>query len=128
MDLTLQKFGDLFNSEATDVVILFAHWDTDSIEFFDGPTNVASIVEKVPRTYMGILDLCVCRQDQLPIALRRERPDCVIGFTNKGATPYLWLYFYVLVFKYLNEYDMTYFEAFEKAVSAIFKVRRSKIA
>lgn len=119
-DLTLQEFENLFHSEAADVVILFAHWDTHHVEFFDGPAGVASVAEKVPRAYSGILDLCVCDQKELATTLRQGRRDCVIGFTNRGATPYRWLYFYTVVFKYLREYDLTYLEAFEKAFNAIF--------
>jgi hypothetical protein len=122
-DLTLQEFGDLFHVEGIDVVILFSHWDTHSVEFFDGSANVASIVQKVPRAYTGILDLCVCQQATLACVLRQKRPDCIIGFTNRRATPYRWLYFYVLVLKYLSEYNLTYFEAVEKAFSAVVNGR-----
>jgi len=125
--LTLQEFGDLFHSEGIDVVILFTHWDTNTVEFFDGPANIAAIVKKVPRAYSGILDLCVCQQAELASVLRQKRPDCIIGFTNRRATPYRWLYFYVLVFKYLSEYELTYFEAVEKAFSAFFNARSNRL-
>jgi hypothetical protein len=123
-DITLQGFVDLFHSENIDVVILFAHWDDHTVEFFDGPANIESIVEKLLRAPAGILDLCVCQQEKLACAFRQRRPDCIIGFTNKRATPYLWLHFYMLVLKFVNEYELTYFAAVEKAFSAIFNARQ----
>lgn len=122
-DVTLAGFGSIFSDDPPDVAILFSHWKDQSVEFADGLAHVSRIIEQVPLGFSGLLDLCVCHPENLAIRLRHSRPNCLVRFTNKIATPYLWLYFYMTVFKILHENNVTYLQALEMAIDAFIKKR-----
>lgn len=109
-DLTLRDFKALFHSKPP-VVILFAHWNVDSIEFADGLATIEDVIDAVPGSYDGIIDLCVCHPEKLALELRRLRQDCIVKFIEGTATPAFWLYFYVVVFRKLSDSRMTYLDA-----------------
>jgi hypothetical protein len=119
--LTLQHFGELFRDAKLDVVVLFSHWHDDAVEFHDGLALAPAIIEQIPVDFSGVLDLCVCHPESLTIALRRDRPRCLIRYTNKPATPYIWLYFYMELFNYLRQHDSTYLQALEEVIMRVIK-------
>lgn len=114
-DLTLSDFREFFRRGAP-VIILFAHWNADSIEFDDGLAGVGEVVEAVPPSFDGVIDLCVCHPRELALELRRLRRECVVRFIERDATPAFWLYFYIVVFKKLAASRMTYLEAVESTI------------
>lgn len=100
---SLQKFGELFGLKRFDVVILFAHWGKSSVEFHDGFASIPAIVEKIPTDFDGIIDLCTCHPELLTIALRQERPKCLVKFVNNEVIPYQWLHLYLALFTHLKK-------------------------
>jgi hypothetical protein len=116
-DLKFRDFETLFNKNKIDVIVLFSHWNSNSIEFDDGLADIQSIVNKIPLDFYGILDLCVCHPEELTKMLRKFRPNCLVKYTHKKATPFLWIYFYMVLLKYLKDYDVTYLEALEKIIN-----------
>jgi hypothetical protein len=124
-DLTLHGFGRLF-TESPSVVILFAHWKTDSVEFADGLASIGEVIEEVPAAYDGIVDLCVCHPKQLALRLRRHRTDCVVKFTEGTATPAFWLCFYVVLLTKLRDAEMTYLDAVESTLADFQRQLRKK--
>ena len=119
--LTLQKFGKLLNKNNFLVIILFSHWENNALEFYDGFAEISAIVDEIPREFSGILDLSICHPIPLTIALKKERPNCLVRFTNKEATPYLWLNFYETLFWHLKQQNLTYLKAIEEVVGAFLK-------
>jgi hypothetical protein len=109
-DLTLDGFKTLFSQDPP-VIILFAHWDADSIEFADGLASIEDVINAVPIEYGGIIDLCVCHPKKLALELRRLRKNCVVKFAEGRTTASFWLYFYVVLFKKLLSSRMTYLNA-----------------
>lgn len=115
-DVTLAEFGQLVSNEQFDLVVLFAHWGDDAVEFHDGFACVPDMIEHIPVNFDRILDLSVCHPDSLVLALRRDRPDSLvrhIGFRDeekqrKKVTPRLWMFFYLALFKHLKHRDVTY--------------------
>lgn len=82
------------------------------VEFRDGLAPTETIIEQVPVDYAGIVDLCVCHPTELAKKLRLERPNVsFIRFTNASATLSLWLWFYLALFRYLEEKPDTYLNA-----------------
>src|SRR5262245_13787283 len=67
-DVTFDRFKALLNLQKHSVVILFAHWKDESVEFADRLVPVPSIVRSVPLSYKGFIDLCVCH----PLRLATE--------------------------------------------------------
>jgi hypothetical protein len=124
-DLTRDSFSALFNKEHS-VVILFAHWKTDSVEFADGLASIKDVIEAVPADYDGIIDLCVCHPEELALELRRARRDCVVKFSESTATPAFWLYFYVALFTKLQNAEMTYLDAIESTITDFQRQLRRK--
>lgn len=123
-DLTLKDFESLFNKKKINVIILFSHWNTNSIEFDDGLADLQSIVNKIPLDFYGILDLCVCHPEKLTKMLRKFRPNCLVKYTHKKATPFLWVYFYMVLFKYLKDHNVTYLTALEKVIKEFLTDRK----
>jgi hypothetical protein len=115
-DLTLRDFKALFSTN-TRVIILFAHWSDDSVEFADGVASIDDVLDAVPPAFDGIIDLCVCHPKKLALELSRLRKDCVVKFTDQKATPSFWLYFYVVVFKKLLTSRTTYLDAVGSAIT-----------
>ncbi len=121
-ELTFEKFGSLFH-EGFDVIILFSHWEYDAIEFYDGFVNYKDIVEKVPESFDRVLDLTVCHPEQLVVALRRERPRCLIRSKTekRKLIPHYWLFFFLALFTHLKSCDLNYLQAVEDVIAGFRK-------
>ena len=128
--LTLKDFGSLFREKQFDVVILFAHWkkeggsEAEFIEFFDGLSNVFDVAKQIPQDFNGILDLSVCNPEKLALALRNQK--VLIRYIPKKTTPYIWLYFYLVLFNLLNERDLTYLNALEMVITEVLEQDRRR--
>lgn len=121
--LTLEAFGGLFRRGFA-VVILFAHSASRRVELRDGLVSAEAVVERVPSSWRGTLDLCVCHPRPLTEALRRDRPSCTIRYTGRAtATPELWLGFYYALMHRLYHEDLTYLRAFEMTVAEFQETR-----
>jgi hypothetical protein len=99
-----------------EVIILFAHWRGDAVELFGGFADPDIFLQVVPHHFSGLLDLCVCHPPELVKALRSERPRCLVKFLTTEATPGFWLYFYLTLFKYLQDNNDTYLGGLENTV------------
>lgn len=118
-EVTLAQFGELFSGEF-DAIILFAHWRHGAVEFEDGFADVPSIVAKVPFHFDGLLDLCVCHPESLVTALKLERPNLwTKSLSRERTTPRVWLYFYLALFTYLRDDNITYLKGLEVALREI---------
>jgi hypothetical protein len=109
------------------VVTLFSHWDEDSVEFADGMKDWPLVLDAVPREFAGIVDLCVCHPGQLAAALRRERREALVRYTDTTATPAFWLYFYVALYSELKRNGGDYIQALESVLKA-FKAKNEQSA
>jgi len=123
-NLRLDDFGELFQKEKLEVVILFSHWKDHSVEFYDGFAEITQIVNEIPIDLSGIIDLCVCHPKELTFALRKLRPNYLVRFTDKEATPFFWLYFYLALFSHLANNELTYLDALKELIIASFKTTR----
>jgi hypothetical protein len=111
--ITLDRLAALFDTYR--VIILFAHWNERSVEMADGLVSIPDLVHAVPPQFTGMFDLCVCHPIELVLALKRNRPNCVVKFTNRPATASTWLWFYEIVFRVLERGDRSYSNALEEA-------------
>ena len=110
------RFRNIFKENKYDIIILFSHWQKDTIELYDKAVGITEIVQLIPYEFNGIIDLCVCHPEKLTIALRKERPNCLIRYAQNKATPFIWLYFYLFLFKQLQAKDVNYLEALELTI------------
>ena len=117
--LRLTDLRGLFNNNSDKTIILFSHWNDDSMEFFDGMASSDAVVKEIPSDFAGIIDLCACHPTNLAIKLRKHlHPDALIKSTDKKNTFHKWLYFYWAVFTILDESNVTYLDALRKGVKA----------
>jgi hypothetical protein len=117
-EVSLDHFGRILEVRAESPVILFSHWDSERVEFADGLQSISKVVEAVPRTFSGVLDLSVCHPGKLVARLKVERPSiAMIRFTNVSTTPKLWLLFYLALFKALAENQLSYLEALDQTLA-----------
>ena len=122
-DLTLNKYGNLF--QEYEVIILFSHWKENKVEFEDGLQEIEKMVNLIPDTFTGIVDLCVCHPKKLASLIRQKKPNCLVKFIDNEATPFLWLYFYSILFRYLKEDEITYLKALEDTAIEFFKSKKN---
>lgn len=125
-DLTLPQFGELCRDSKFDVIILFSHWLDNAVEFADGLAETESIITQIPPGFSNFLDLCVCHPESLIIALREHRPNCLTRYIDKPATPKVWLYFYLELFNYLKQQEVTYLQALEGTLARILKYKTNR--
>lgn len=118
-NLKLSDYQSLF--EGNDVVILFSHWKNDRIEFSDGLINIEDIIQAIPDEFTGIIDLCVCHPNKLAMKIRENKPNCLVRYIPRAATPSSWLKFYSIFFTYLKQKDLTYLTALEDVISEFLK-------
>jgi hypothetical protein len=114
-DVSLVNFGTLLKRSDIDVIILFSHWGEDQVEFADSLHAISEVMEQIPQTFSGFLDLCVCHPEKLAIEMRKNRQEALTRYIPVRATPYIWLYFYLTVLKLLEGKNMTYMEALDEA-------------
>jgi hypothetical protein len=129
-NLGLKDFQELFHSERYDVIILFSHTEekTREIEFYDGFANSTLILESIPETFSGIIDLSTCPLPALVKAIRNERVNCIIR-SNKSFSqpkPFFWLHFYKVLFSYMKQSKKTYLQAFHDVVREFSKTKHEK--
>lgn len=125
-DVTIEDYGRLFHDEKRPVVILFAHWDKECVEFHDGFATVTQILEKIPDSFSGFVDLNVCHPESLVAEIDKQKRNCVAKSLYETAIPYIWLHVYVQIFKIMEAEDITYLDALERAISSLIKVWRKE--
>jgi cell division protein FtsW (lipid II flippase) len=54
--------------------------------------------------------------------LQLERPNCLVRYIDKDATPSYWLYFYLTFFKLITMHDLTYLQALEEVVDLLLDI------
>jgi hypothetical protein len=71
-----------------------------------------ALVECIPRSFSGVLDLCVCHPDDLVTLLLRDRQLCTVRYLSNRANPIFWLAFYAGIYQMLAlDKGLTYSEA-----------------
>jgi hypothetical protein len=120
-DLSLALLGELLRSPEIQVVILFSHWEKDSVEMRGSFASVPEIVHRVPLGAAKIVDLTICGCVALAEALVRNRPDCLVRISLKegdshGAKlePALWLGLLRRLFLLLKRAPKSYPQAWEE--------------
>jgi len=121
--LELAHFGRLLHA-GSKVLILCSHWNDEAVEFYDGFADTASIMSQFPEHFQGVTDLCVCRSRSLAYAIKKQYPHALIRYANKPAAPYIWLPFYIDIFRYLKVQDVSYPEAVSVCVSRVIRKTR----
>lgn len=128
-ELTLEKFTGLF--QRFPIIILFAHYkDKDDhvpislVEFYDGLVPIPDVVDCIPFSFAGVLDLCVCHPEGLAELIRDERPNCLTRWSDEKAKPRYWLYFYLHLFSVLREGSHTYLAAYEMAYRKMLELEK----
>lgn len=118
--LTLKKFGDLLRNSKFEVIILFSHWKKNAVEFFDGYASTDRIIDQIPVDFSGFIDLTVCHPDELIVNLHKKREHCMTKSALNKVTPFIWLYFYELLFRHLKENNLSYLKALEDTIEAFY--------
>lgn len=94
--------------EKYQVIILFSHWVGSQVEFSDGLRDIDNVVDAIPQSFNGVIDLCVCHPNQLAKKIREARPNVTVKYTAAPATPLMWLNFYSILFHHLHEKPADY--------------------
>lgn len=117
-EISLGGFGELLRRRFT-VVVLFSHWIDDFVEFADGLKSIPEIVAEIPAFYGGLIDLCVCHPQPLVQSIKRERPKTYVRYTTVEVSPHIWCYFYLLLFKAMQDKRLDYYHGFIEAAAGL---------
>jgi hypothetical protein len=122
----LQDLRRLLCESNYDVVIVFSHWEKNAIELADGFAQTTVLLDQIPQSFSGIIDLCVCNPEPLTTELRLSHPNVLIRYSKGKAKPYFWLYFYRVLFEHLKQQNVTYLKAVEDVVREFSKTSRGR--
>jgi len=115
--VTSRQFIETCTTNQNKLIILFAHWCNDSVEFSDGFCPIQTIIDQFPGDFSGYLDLNVCHPDNLVDILNTKARNAIIKFeSRKNATPSFWLQFYLIFFKVLENTE-NYLEAYSNSIA-----------
>jgi len=90
--ISLAQFGQVLTKNEKKSFTLFSHWAENQVEFSDGLIPIEDIIDHIPKSFKGVLDLCICHPNALVLKIKEERPNCQVRFiSNKEATPLFWL-------------------------------------
>lgn len=117
---TLEDFGDCFQGRF-DVIILFSHWQDDRVELWDDFYSPETVADRIPASFSGLVDLCVCQPSGLPEAIKRKAPNSFVRYSERKVNARVWLRFYMLLFRLLAEGELTYLGAFLLAMKYLLK-------
>ncbi|MBB3348346.1 hypothetical protein [Sphingomonas sp. BK069] len=117
---TLNKFNRLSHHiGANKVFTLVGHWTEIGVELADGITPFDTIVDIIPPTYCGVVDLCVCHPTPLAAALRLRRPSIrTIRFVDAPVSLLLWLRLYKALFALLSQTSLDVDDAMQAWIGA----------
>ena len=120
-EVDLLHFGATFQRPGIHVVILFSHWSDDEVEFSDGFAKVEAIIAQIPRSFCGIVDLCVCHPRLLANELVVHRPNCLVRYSPRKSKPTYWLFYFMAVFAVLRNGRSNYPEAMRDVTSGLLE-------
>jgi hypothetical protein len=108
------------------VVALFAHWVTatgtvsslpdsidterelsksrDVVELWDCRACIDDLVDGIPDSFEGVLDLSVCHPSTLVDKIKRHRRNCTVRYFPNELLPSVWAEMYIAVFSYLGQF------------------------
>jgi len=118
-NITLADYHQMFSNNQ--LIILFSHWKDDKVEFSNGLRPICEIVDGIPNNYAGIIDLCVCHPNELAVQIREKKTNCLVRYIPRKATPYFWLNFYLALFNYLKEENISYLKALDDVIAEFLK-------
>src|ERR1700719_2377276 len=112
-DVSLSDFGTTLSAPGNVLTILVSHWDEREhlLEMREGMVGIQSMVDRVPESFQGVLDCCLCLPQPLVKAIRKNRSTTRIFFAETRRTPLLWFKYYGDFFWYLHHYDTDYLTA-----------------
>jgi hypothetical protein len=113
---TLNVFHNCLSSNRYSLVTLFAHRTYDGVEFHNGVFSSQKILDEIPSSFSGILDLSVCDPIELAILVKNHRPNCLARLIDRKVTPMWWFYFYLAFYKTISTDSLDYFTAFESTL------------
>jgi hypothetical protein len=117
-NFTFSEFAGFFKSSYK-VIILFAHWQSDRVEFYDGLYYIDEILSVIPPEASKIIDLNVCKCDKLAGRIATERKNILVKWLFKELTlPFPWLRFYTYLLYYIHQNPATYLDALDATEEA----------
>jgi hypothetical protein len=118
-NLTLDSFGAKLKDEQISVMTLFSHWSEDFVEMEDGFAHISDVVDQVPHSFNGILDLCVCNPGLLVDELKSKRPNCLVRYIPRKASADIWLEYYKALSLLLSNGKWRYTDAMVELTNAL---------
>lgn len=113
--ICFSDYQNLFKEENKVIIILAHCLDSIRVEFSDGLYDIQSIAALTPTSYIGFLDFCICNPVKLAQLISAGNDNCRIRTVNAHVSISLWLYYYWIFIRLINETNTDYFNAVKKA-------------
>jgi hypothetical protein len=82
-----------------------------AVEFVDGMKTISEVIQQIPITFTGLLDLTICNSVILGEAIKNYRPDCLVAVNRYPAELHVRLGIYALTILLLSTRQMSYMDA-----------------
>jgi hypothetical protein len=113
-DVSLERFGSVFDRS---VVILVAHWVGESIELADAIHGIPEILEAIPPSFDGFVDLCICHPDSLALSIRERCGRAMVRYSPIESPTEIWFAYYRALLRILANFERTYPDATAELLS-----------
>jgi len=91
-----------------------------AVEFVDGMKTISEIVDQIPITFTGLLDLTICNSVILGEAIKNSRPECLVAVNRYPAELHVRLGMYRLTILMLSRRHMSYMDALSRVAIKVF--------
>lgn len=119
-ETTLARLCEIFREHNPPVLIFISHAHGNYIELFDGLVHTDKVLQAIPNSYAGTIDLCVCHSLGLAIEIKEQRPHAIVKSSDNPAMYTVWFGIYSIVFSLMAKRSFEYYsDALDQALDAM---------
>ncbi len=122
-ETTYTRLCEIFREHNPRVLILISHSHGNNIELFDGMVHTDKVLQAIPISYAGTIDLCVCHSLGLALEIKECRPHAIVKSSDNPAMYTIWFGIYSIVFTFMAR---GLFEHYSDALDAALDAMRNK--
>lgn len=118
--VTLSTLSKIFLRSDLKVLVLISHSHGDQLELSEGMVRTDDVLELIPESFSGTIDLCVCHSQALAMKIKQQRRSVIVKFSDNPAMYTTWFGVYVITFTLLAKRNFKhYVEALDSALDKI---------
>lgn len=117
--VSIAKLKEIFHANNPKVVMLISHAHGSFIELIEGMVPTSEVLNVIPESYSGTIDLCVCNSRTFAKQLKQERPNLIVKYSDNPAMYTVWFGVYSIMFALVQQGAFTFYaDALDQALDA----------